>query len=91
MTYKLYLTPEAQVELDVAVCFYKAQGNLIAKEFFRDFKRTLEFIENTPLSFQVKYKNVRLVHFEDFKYSIHFFVKGNSVHILRILHQSRAY
>lgn len=61
---------EARLELYRATCYFK----LIDKEneFFDDLINQLNLILSMPDTFQVRYKNVRIVHFDKFEYSIHY-------------------
>ena len=91
MRYKIELSQEAQIELDVNLCFFRAQDLDLSKEFLEGFKRCLTFLATNPELFQKRYKEIRIVHFEEFKYSIHYVIHDKSVKILRILHQKQWY
>ena len=85
MAYNIVISKEAQVELEFADCYFRTKN--LEKAFRKDFLEQLKFLERTPLSFQQKYRDVRVILFRDFNYSIHYTVEGNSVFILRILNQ----
>lgn len=85
MGYKVSISKEAQIELGMAECYYKLRG--IEKDFLQDFSRQLQFLKTTPESFQVQYKNVRMLQFDTFNYSIHYVMEKDKVMILRILNQ----
>jgi len=91
MRYKIEISQEAQVELDVTLCFFRAQDIKLSKEFLEDFKKGLTFLETNPELFQKRYKEIRIIHFKEFKYSIHYVIHDKSVKILRILHQKQWY
>lgn len=85
MAYKILISKEAEVEFGVAECYFRAKG--YREKFLEDFNKQLVFLETTPLSFQIRYKEIRIILFNDFNYSIHFLIKENQVLILRILNQ----
>ncbi|WP_425235629.1 type II toxin-antitoxin system RelE/ParE family toxin [Ulvibacterium sp.] len=87
MTYKIHISREAQIELSIAECFYKSKN--LDREFLTDFSQQLQFLKAMPESFQVKYRNIRILNFERFNYSIHYIIKDSQILILRILNQKQ--
>ena len=85
MAYKVLFSAEARVELEVAHCFFRTKD--LATLFLKDFSHQLKFLETTPLSFQKRYREVRIILFKEFNYSIHYMVKEDTVLILKILNQ----
>ena len=85
MAYKVLISKEAEIELSVADCYFRTKD--LEDAFRADFLKQLKFLETTPLSFQKKYKEVRIILFSDFNYSIHYIIEGEQVLILRILNQ----
>ncbi len=87
MGYKILISKEAEVELEFTDCYFRTKN--MERVFREDFAKQLEFLQTTPLSFQKKYREIRIILFSDFNYSIHFIVEANDVLILRILNQRR--
>ena len=85
MGYKVQMLKEASIELHVAECYFSAKG--LSEEFLQDFARQLQFLKTTPLSFQAKYRGIRILSFKRFNYSIHYKVEDDEVVIYRILNQ----
>jgi hypothetical protein len=85
MAYNILISKEAEIELGVADCYFRTKN--LERAFREDFVKQLEFLERTPLSFQKKYRDVRVILFNDFNYSIHFIIEDQKVLILRILNQ----
>jgi len=85
MAYRVVISREAEVELGIADCYFRTKD--LEKAFWIDFLKQLEFLGKTPLSFQKKYREVRIILFNDFNYSIHYIVEEETVFILRILNQ----
>jgi len=44
-----------------------------------------------PYAFQIRYRNIRIVKFDQFDYSIHYAISNKRIVILRILNQSQGY
>jgi len=89
MGYQIKISTEAERELSIAICYYRISN--VEELFVRDFKKQLDYLEANPLLFRYYYRNVRKVHFDNFKYSIHFIIKNKVVYILRILHHKQEY
>ncbi|HZJ19849.1 MAG TPA: type II toxin-antitoxin system RelE/ParE family toxin [Pricia sp.] len=85
MDYDVQISREAQIELDVAECFFRAKN--LHSDFLGDFFRQIGFLKTNPESFQIKYRDIRILSFEQFNYSIHYVIEKNKVLILRILGQ----
>ena len=85
MPYNIQISKEAEGELAVADCYFRTRN--LEQAFWKDFLNQLNFLETTPLSFQKKYKEVRVILFSEFNYSIHYTIESNQVLILRILNQ----
>lgn len=84
------LSHEAKLELHRALCYFKLYNQEDA--FLDDFIQQLNRITVIPKAFQLRYKNVRIVQFKSFNYSIHFRVKTNgSILIYHILHQNQSF
>jgi len=89
MAYQVNISTDAEKDLQTAKCFYRISG--LEKDFDTDFVGQIEYLKNNPFLFQVYYRNVRRLHFHHFNYSIHYFIKRQSVYILRILHHKQDY
>ncbi|BFP40510.1 hypothetical protein FGF1_13550 [Flavobacteriaceae bacterium GF1] len=85
MGFKVLMLSEAVIELHVAECFFASKN--LSREFLNDFARQLQFLKTTPYSFQVRYRGIRALNFEQFNYSIHYKVDKEEVVIYRILNQ----
>lgn len=87
MDFELEFTREAEVDFKEIDCFFYALG--IVERFYEDFNRQMTYIQNNPFLFQLRYKNVRIAHLQNFKYSIHFIILHKTITVLRILEQHR--
>jgi hypothetical protein len=76
---------EASIELHVVECYFASKN--LSHEFLKDFAKQLQFLKTTPHSFQIRYRGIRILNFEQFNYSIHCKVDTKEVVIYRILNQ----
>jgi len=85
MGFKVLMLQEASIELHVAECYFASKN--LSREFLKDFAKQLQFLKTTPHSFQIRYRGIRILNFEQFNYSIHYKVDNKEVVIYRILNQ----
>ncbi len=89
MVYQIKVSKEAERELSIAKCYYRISN--LETLFDSDFKKQVNYLEVNPFLFRFYYRNVRRVHFNNFKYSIHYVIKNKVIYILRILHHKQDY
>jgi plasmid stabilization system protein ParE len=87
MDYQIKLSEDAERDLQTAKCFYRAKN--IESAFDQEFIKAMNYLRINPHLFQLYYRTIRKVHFETFKYSIHYVIDQEAVLILRILHQKQ--
>ena len=85
MGFKVQMLREATIELHAAECFFASKN--LSRQFLDDFSRQVQFLKTTPHSFQIKYRGIRVLNFEQFNYSIHYKIENDEVIIFRILNQ----
>lgn len=85
MAYNILISKEAEIEFGVADCYFRTKN--LENAFREDFLKQLKFLETTPHSFEKKYRDIRIILFSDFNYSIHYTIEDSTVLILRILNQ----
>ncbi|NMH87265.1 type II toxin-antitoxin system RelE/ParE family toxin [Flavivirga algicola] len=79
---------EAKLELHRALCYFK----LMNKDgmFMDELISQLRLITSMPTAFQIKYKNIRVLGFNKFNYSIHYVIKeGGNIIIYHIFNQKQ--
>lgn len=83
-------TEDFRRELHIAKCHFDLTDK--GEDFLNDLERQLTIISSIPFGFQVRYRNVRIVNFETFNYSLHYIVQDDaSIIILHVLGQSQNY
>lgn len=82
-------TDEAKIDIHKAKCFF--EFNKREDEFWEDFNRQIKIIFFMPETFQVRYRNIRIITLERFDYSIHYMVKPYGILIYRFLNQRQNY
>ena len=85
MEYQINIEEEAEKDIILAKCYYKRSNQ--EKAFDRDFLNQITYLKANPFLFQIYYKDIRVIHFKNFLYSIHYIINDNVVFIIRVLHQ----
>jgi len=89
MEYQVKVSKDAEKDILTAKCHYRISG--MERLFDDDFIKQLTYLKANPFLYQIYYRNIRRVHFDSFKYSIHFVVQNDAVYILRILHHKQEF
>lgn len=89
--YKVVVLQLAKDDIREARWWYNRQQPGLGKRLTQDMAATLRKIASNPTSFSVRYKQVRLAHFDRFPYAAHFYIDENTdtVYVIAILHISR--
>ncbi len=70
--------------------WYKNISENLEIKLVEEIKKGIKKVTESPLQYQVKYKNVRTVYLENFHYGIHYIFSDDcSLTILAFIHTSR--
>ena len=83
------ITDVAHLELDRALCYFKLYNK--EEDFLNDLMEQISLIIEIPYAFQLKYKQVRIVPFNKYNYSIHYSIMNDIIFVLRIINQNQEY
>lgn len=91
MSYKIKLTPTANIDIQDAVKWYNSKKEKLGNRFYSEVKKTFNKLIKNPFAFAIRYNNTRTVLLNDFPYMLHYYVdeNKNTVVILTVLHTSR--
>ncbi len=90
MAVKFIYTEDFRRELHIAISYADLTDR--GGDFLDDLERKLAIISSIPFGFQIRYRNVRIVNFEKFNYSLHYIVQdGTNIIILHVLSQGQNY
>lgn len=74
MIYSLYYYDAVKTDIIEAKDWYKKQQPGLEKRFAVEVKNCLKRVQNNPLNYEIKYKNVRTAFTSVFPYAIHFYL-----------------
>jgi len=84
MNYSLVNIPAVKIDIIKAVSHYQNVNSELAKQFLLRIREAKTYIHRYPLSFQIKYKEVRTVLLKQFPYHIHYLVEDRQKKIIII-------
>lgn len=83
MGYQINVLKDAEKDIIIAKCHYRIVG--LKDDLDNDFLAQMDYLGTNAFY----YKNVRRVHFKEFKYSIRFIIQIDTGYILRLLHHKQ--
>ena len=89
MSYKLILRQEAERDLVEAYKWYEEKVPGLGSNFMAVIELTLESIQENPVQFPVIYRNVRRALMRRFPYGIFYFLEGERIVVLGVMHTAR--
>jgi plasmid stabilization system protein ParE len=89
MSYKMILRQEAERDLVEAYKWYEEKVPGLGADFLAVIERALESIQENPARFPVIYRNVHRALMRRFPYGIFYFLEGESIIVLGVMHTAR--
>ena len=89
MSHNLRFRIEAERDLEEIEDYYNKINPAITDNFFTEFFETMDFIEDEPKLYQVRYRGIRIAPLHRFPFGIHYRATENDITIYRILHTKR--
>ena len=89
MTYKLVFRKRAEKDLNEIQGYYNKISPTITDNFFAEFFDTMDFIQDRPEMFQIRYRKIRIAPLYRFPYGIHYKESESQIIIYRVLHTKR--
>ena len=72
MSYELIVRNRAEKEFEKVMYEYKLISKDVSSRFFIELENALNRITKNPKAFQIRYKNMRMIHLPTFPFSLHF-------------------
>lgn len=91
MTYRLIIDPFAKTDIRQCIDWYDMQQSGLGDRFLDAVFEILDFIENNPNSFQIKYRDTRIAPVKNFPMMVHYTIdkENKTIPVLAVLHASR--
>ncbi len=88
MGYNLIIKPGAELDITEALEWYEENTEL-SPELLNEIDEVLIRIESDPNNFQKRYKEIRIVFTDRFRYGVHYTIEDKTVYVQAVLHTSR--
>ena len=89
MRFSLIVPPWAKADIRNAVWWYNRQRSGLGKDFFAVVDKIIQGLAHTPHRHQIIQANVRRACLPRFPYCVYYFVEGQNVEILGVIHSKR--
>jgi len=91
VSYTIKLLPGARLDLKEIMEYYEEQQSGLATRFFKNLLPTIRRIRQSPVIFQVRYKNVRQAPVHKFPIWVHYIIEeaDEQVVIIAATHSSQ--
>ena len=88
MSYTFVNRPSVRLDIITATDYYKKINPELAKQFLFRIREAKVYIERSPLGFQIKYNQVRMLLLKQFPYHIHYLIDDTKqqIIILAVIH-----
>jgi toxin ParE1/3/4 len=84
MKYRLIIKPEAEQDILKVAKWYEDRNEGLGIEFLHEMEKKLNLIEQAPLNYQIRYKQVRFGLINRFPCSIQIFLEEECIYILAV-------
>ena len=92
MEYELFLSQEAEKDIEQAAIWYEERRNGLGREYLLCIQAMLSTIQRNPQLFSILYRNVRRALIRRFPYGIFFFIddERRRIVVVGVLHARRS-
>ncbi|WP_268224322.1 type II toxin-antitoxin system RelE/ParE family toxin [Sinomicrobium oceani] len=90
MTYRFQILEAADQDIAEAILQYENVRKGLSVDFELCLEEGYADILNTPLGYQVRYREVRIKFIRRFPYGIHYMVENDMITVISVFHQSRS-
>ena len=90
MTYRFQILEAADHDIAEAILQYENVRKGLSVDFELCLEEGYADILNTPLGYQVRYREVRIKFIRRFPYGIHYMVEDDMITVISVFHQSRS-
>jgi len=81
--------PAVDAEIKAAAAWYEERCPGLGDQFVEAVRAMVRSVQRTPLRYAIRFEDLRRANLTRFPYSVWFFVHGDGVYILAVLHHKR--
>lgn len=87
--YHLMISDESRLDILDAFSWYESRLNGLGKDFEACLEAGFNQIQQNPLIFQKRYKNLPVHFINRFPFGIHYLIEANTIKVFAVFHTSR--
>jgi len=85
---QLLISDESRLDILDAYSWYESRKEGLGKDFELCLETGLTHIQQEPLLFQKRYKNLRIHFIKRFPYGIHYLIEKDTIKVFGVFHMS---
>jgi plasmid stabilization system protein ParE len=90
LEHSLDFIPQAREDVRAIVIWYKSEVEGLEDRFLLSLKNSINSLIKNPLIYQVNFGSIRSLLLQRFPYRVYYFVEGNSIKIIGVVHTKRS-
>ena len=89
MSYRIYLRPDAETDIEEAAQWYEKQREGLGDEFLDEVLSVFKIISNNPYMYAVVQRHIRRAVIHRFPFGIYYLIEEDSLVVVAVMHGSR--
>lgn len=89
MTFEVFWSEAASLELEEAIIWYENQKFGLGKELLACVDEAIQTIKRNPYLVAQKYKDIRVIYIRRFPYSLHYVVDSSKIKVFAFFHMAQ--
>ncbi len=89
MTFKVYLQPDAEMDIEDAANWYEFQQKGLGGGFLDEMLRAFKKIADNPFIYAVVYRETRRALIRRFPFAVYYRIEEDSIIVIAVMHGSR--
>ena len=89
MNYQVFISPEAEFDLEDNYKYYESQNTGLGSEFIRAIDASLSLIQRNPFAYPCVYRKVRRKLIRKFPYGLFYVIKDEMIVVVACFHVKR--
>src|SRR5579859_4853762 len=90
LDYVLEFTPKAREDVREIVLWYRGEREGLEDRFLLSLKASTDILLKNPRHYQIKFESVRALLLKRFPYRLYYFMEGNLITVLGVVHTKRS-
>lgn len=89
MSLRVYIRPEAEIDIEEAAVWYEKQRPGLGDEFLDELRITCKTISETPAVYPVVHRSTRRALIRRFPFGVYFRIEDEQIIVFAVIHGSR--